>query len=752
MSGTGATGGIAEDKVLQFNGRLTIFGGGVSLLSGSWPNRVFLASAIQFIDNLDNRGLLDAQEGDILIDANRNRFIYGGFNTSPPGLIFIEDPWDDLVGLITAPYSLPDEDDNFLFRLTPNCRLFQHGRVSLGIKEELVEYLSQKANYQLEEEACGTGPTGLANFSINFIGSSGGTQPTEGQTDGIPEDRPFPKEGDEYINPDNGNRFIYQDKTWQQAPCCGPSNILGSSSDNAPTEGQTGGIQGDRPLPRDGDEWVDPTTGDRYIYQDGIWRLVPCCADGVTGLQGLTGAQGEQGAVGLTGIQGLTGAQGDTGAEGELGPVGAQGEAGLTGAPGLTGLIGEEGEAGEVGQEGAQGDQGVQGVKGAQGAQGAQGIQGATGAEGANGDAGAQGAQGVTGLLGATGLQGEQGAQGAQGERGSTGLQGRVGLTGAQGGMGLQGAIGADGDAGAQGAQGDPGMAGPPGEDGATGLQGSQGPTGVLGPCDPLFTIESGTGATGPTISGPVSVSCGDTVRFFSEGNLSFSVQAGSALVNVEPENIISLSGNPNSTLPGGPADPNRSANYLDIDTGFAYIWDTSNVVWTVIRDTFDIYRYGATGSFHQPAEFQSAIAKSKVDKNIIVERQPSTAVIINAITGYIYDVTVPANDDIYSLTILDRSLSGEIAIAGRVIFEWEDTTFEGNVDEETLTKAVVNIHDYGSGTSPDFEDLTNNRTRTPGDRNGTIGSWYIADNRIVRFDFQAPFTAGNWYGISFAF
>ena len=53
---------------------------------------------------------------------------------------------------------------------------------------------------------------------------------------------------------------------------------------------------------------------------------------------------------------------------------------------------------------------------------------------------------------------------------------------------------------------------------------------------------------------------------------MSFSVQEGSALVNVEPENIISATGNPNTRLPGGPPDPTRSGNYLDIDTGFAYV------------------------------------------------------------------------------------------------------------------------------------------------------------------------------------
>jgi hypothetical protein len=278
----------SENRVLIFNGQFNI--SAVSTLSGTWPNRIFNVSSFSFNDNLDSRSLGDAEVGDIVIDSSRHRFIYQGLMGGPFGVRLLEDPWDDIDISGGPVYTNPQVGVTFIFRQTPNCDLYQHGRTTLGIPEQIVEYLSQKANYQIEERLCGTGPSGVsATDAINILGSNSALAPTEGQTGGIAGDRPIPQEGDEWINPDNGDRWIYQSGQWQLAPCCGPTgssssaiNILGSSGATGPTEGLTGGIT-DRPDPVEGDEWIHPVTGDRWIYQDGMWQLAPCCSQGATG-------------------------------------------------------------------------------------------------------------------------------------------------------------------------------------------------------------------------------------------------------------------------------------------------------------------------------------------------------------------------------------------------------------------------------------------------------------------------------------
>lgn len=732
----------SENQVLIFNVQFIISGGGVSLFSGSWPSRTFLISLFTINDNLDSRGLIDASVGDILIDNNRNRFIYQGFNLAPPGLLFLEDPWNDIVDATGPTYTLPTEGNNYFFRLTPNCELYQHGRVSLGISETIVEYLSQKANYQLEEEVCGTGPTGLALFAENILGSTSALAPTVGQTGGIGDDRPNPREGDEWVDPVLGNRYIYQDGVWLLAPCCGPLNILGSTGATPPSNGQTTGIVPDRPDPREGDEWVNRTNGDRFIYQDGQWRLTPCCAIQVTGPTGPTGPTGEVGPQGATGPQGTTGPQGDTGAVGNQGIVGQTGEVGPTGAQGAMGVQGEVGFTGATGAQGPQGmtgptgETGLVGATGDVGPQGAEGVQGEQGLTGPTGPQGFQGPQGVTGPQGGTGDMGPQGDIGLQGETGADGLVGETGAQGSQGVTGAQGETGADGQIGATGIQGIQGPTGPIGE------------TGGLGPCSPLFFVEAATGATGTITSGPVTMECGDTMRIFSEGNLEINATQGSAIVQIEPANIISEPGDPNSTRAGGPPDPTRSGSYLDISTGQGYIWDPVGMSWVTIVGNFDIYRYGATGSFHNPAEFKSAIVRSKVDNNISVDRSVGTSVIINGFLGYTYTINIPSNDDIFHLTLVDLFPSGPVA---RFNFEWQDTTFEGNVSSSTLVKPTIILHTYGSGTSPNVTTNTN-QGRSPLDGNGNLISCYLATGRVLRVDIQMQDGGSTWFGVSFAF
>lgn len=205
----------SDNKTLLFNGRLNI--STRSLESGTWPNRIFRISAYIFSDNLDGRSISDIEAGDILIDSSRNRFIFDSFDGSD--LLFHEDAWDDQLTEFTgasSPYTLPETGANFLFRQTTNSNLFQHGRTTLGISDQIVGYLSQKANYQVEEIL---GSTALSlNSSINMLGTSGAYAPTLGQTGGIPNDRPNPVLGDEWVNPDTGDRFIYNGSIWEETP------------------------------------------------------------------------------------------------------------------------------------------------------------------------------------------------------------------------------------------------------------------------------------------------------------------------------------------------------------------------------------------------------------------------------------------------------------------------------------------------------------------------------------------------------
>ena len=104
-----------------------------------------------------------------------------------------------------------------------------------------------------------------------------------------------------------------------------PINFLGSTGASGPTQGQTGGIYPDIPTPVNGDEWINVNNGQRWIYQAGYWQLEPNSGTGVTGPQGATGqtgSQGPQGAMGQTGTQGPQGATGQTGSQGPQGATG----------------------------------------------------------------------------------------------------------------------------------------------------------------------------------------------------------------------------------------------------------------------------------------------------------------------------------------------------------------------------------------------------------------------------------------------
>ena len=320
-------------------------------------------------------------------------------------------------------------------------------------------------------------------------------------------------------------------------------------------------------------------------------------AQGPPGRDGVIGINGTQGATGAQGLPGTSAFMGDTGAQGPTGSVGPTGPAGPTGA-GATGPIGPMGFQGATGPVGPTGT-GTPGVAGPTGPMGVTGIQGATGPVGPTGSGatGAQGAIGVTGPRGATGMMGPTGS-------GATGAQGPTGDIGAQGSQGLMGPTGL------QGFQGIPGPTGsfmdicaavsePYFRENVNAFLvcGASG-AGLLDEVEVfqnVFNVEASTSATGLATSGPVSIDYGDRIRYFSEGGLFIEVTPGSALVQIEPNNLFAIPGTPQTSFPSGPTDVTRPSLYLDTDTNIGYLWDPTTMLWVAISGAKNFL--GATGA-----------------------------------------------------------------------------------------------------------------------------------------------------------
>lgn len=135
---------------------------------------------------------------------------------------------------------------------------------------------------------------------------------------------------------------------------------------------------------------------------------------------------------------------------------------------------------------------------------------------------------------------------------------------GPQGPRGI-GFPGATGPQGFQGPQGETGFQGPQGS-GITGPQGPQG-QGVTGT---LFFVETSDSQTGPIIDGPFPIAKNDTLRFWSAGGIEANGEPGSALVQLEPNNILTENGPPTDP----PKDPTRPVVYIDSETGDVYTWN----------------------------------------------------------------------------------------------------------------------------------------------------------------------------------
>lgn len=185
------------------------------------------------------------------------------------------------------------------------------------------------------------------------------------------------------------------------------------------------------------------------------------------------------------------------------------------------------------------------------------------------GPPGPPGKDGCDGHLGPPGQMGPGGSPGVPGNEGPRGSMGPPGLCGQPGSDGPQGV---PGELGQRGYQGDLGNQGHAGEDGTQGVPGAPGDVGTT---TFEFTVETAESLVGPAINTEV-ITNGETIRFWSAGGVDFNLQSGSALLNIEPNNIIASSGNPISS----PKDPNRPIIYVNELNGAMWAWDTSRQDW----------------------------------------------------------------------------------------------------------------------------------------------------------------------------
>ncbi|WP_261266718.1 G5 domain-containing protein, partial [Streptococcus mitis] len=102
---------------------------------------------------------------------------------------------------------------------------------------------------------------------------------------------------------------------------------------------------------KDGDTYIDATTGDVYKKENGTWDKIGNIR-GPQGLKGEAGVAGPQGPQGLQGPKGEQGAQGLQGRDGAQGPAGRDGREGVPGPAGRDGRDGAQGPAGRDGRDG----------------------------------------------------------------------------------------------------------------------------------------------------------------------------------------------------------------------------------------------------------------------------------------------------------------------------------------------------------------------------------------------------------------
>jgi hypothetical protein len=119
------------------------------------------------------------------------------------------------------------------------------------------------------------------------------------------------------------------------------------------------------------------------------------------------------------------------------------------------------------------------------------------------------------------------------------------------------------------------------------------GPTGPQGPpvsTLPIF-VETSDSPTGAALSGPVNLALGDTLKIWSNGGIYANVTPGSAILQLEPNNMLSATGAP---PPGLPDDESRPFMYLDYANNQLYIWDPNTLDWKLQGGTATPLQYTA--------------------------------------------------------------------------------------------------------------------------------------------------------------
>jgi hypothetical protein len=148
----------------------------------------------------------------------------------------------------------------------------------------------------------------------------------------------------------------------------------------------------------------------------------------------------------------------------------------------------------------------------------------------------------------------------------------------------------------------------------------------------------------------------------------------------------------------------------------------------------------GETGS--------SAIVKSGVNNNISVIKG-TTGVVFGGAIGYYYAVNIPSNDDIYHMTIVDKSPSVSTC-AARLTITWQDTNFPGLFNTANFVGPTIAIGFLGSNTkTPTFTGIN---VMNPIGFNSNIVTYTIINPRILQIDivWQQSFFA--WYYINISF
>lgn len=140
---------MSDTKKLLYNMRFYIAQVANPSGTGTWPAKQWIVSGYSASNSLDNHLFPeDTLENDVLILSNRNRYLYKGV-VEGQGFLFQSHPWSDQT---EDEYSILTNDTGLLFRESADLKLLQHGSTTLGVPEQLVQFINEKSKIQLEKK------------------------------------------------------------------------------------------------------------------------------------------------------------------------------------------------------------------------------------------------------------------------------------------------------------------------------------------------------------------------------------------------------------------------------------------------------------------------------------------------------------------------------------------------------------------------------------------------------------------------